>query len=236
MVVIGGGCDRDGCDQGRRDRGAPARRRVRRAGGPDAPRHPRDAQPRRRSRGFRTGGAARHVAARLHETPAGARERRPRRALEGGKGGELRALRRANEGGFRLDVALREVLDREARLARPLSLSARGIANMERSQQLKEKPFLALERSYPVGPEKVWRAWTDPQALKRWWGPGGEDQVSLVQLDVRAGGRFRIVFGGPQGNEHEVQGVDKEVVPPTFTPTGQLVFTWTWPNSTPERE
>jgi uncharacterized protein YndB with AHSA1/START domain len=107
---------------------------------------------------------------------------------------------------------------------------------MERSQQLKEKPFLALERSYPVGPEKVWRAWTDPQALKRWWGPGGKDQVSLVQLDVRAGGRFRIVFGGPQGNEHEVQGVYKEVVPPTLTTTGKLVFTWIWPNSTPERE
>src|SRR5258705_13551109 len=234
MVVIGGGCDRDGCDQGRRDRGAPARRRVRRAGGPDAPRHPRAAERRRRPGGLRAGGAARHVAARLHETPAGARERRPGCALEGGEGGELRALRRADEGGLRLDVALREVLDREARLARPLSLSARGATSMERSQQLKEKPFLALERSYPVGPEKVWRAWTDPQALKRWWGPGGEqggkDQVSLVQLDVRAGGRFRIVFGGPQGNEHEVQGVYKEVVPPTFTATGKLVFTWTWPN------
>jgi uncharacterized protein YndB with AHSA1/START domain len=48
---------------------------------------------------------------------------------------------------------------------------------------------------------------------------------------VRVGGRFRIVFGGPQGNAHEVQGVYKEVVP-----NRKLVFTWTWPNSTPERE
>jgi uncharacterized protein YndB with AHSA1/START domain len=107
---------------------------------------------------------------------------------------------------------------------------------MERSQlqeqaKLKERPFLAIDRHYPVAPEKVWRAWTDPQALKRWWGPGGPEQVSVVQLDVRVGGRFRIVFGGPQGNEHEVQGVYKEVVP-----NRKLVFTWTWPNSTPERE
>ena len=99
------------------------------------------------------------------------------------------------------------------------------------STKLKEKPFLALSRSYPVGPEKVWRAWTDPQALKRWWGPGGNDPVSLAQLDVRVGGRFRIVFGGPQGKDHEVQGVYKEVVP-----NRRLVFTWTWPNTTPERE
>jgi uncharacterized protein YndB with AHSA1/START domain len=98
--------------------------------------------------------------------------------------------------------------------------------------KLKEKPFLALERSYPVAPEKVWRAWTDPEALKRWWGPKAVgDQVSLAQLDVRVGGRFRIVFGGSQGKDHEVQGVYKEVVP-----NRKLVFTWTWPNSTPERE
>ena len=39
--------------------------------------------------------------------------------------------------------------------------------------KLAEKPSLSLTRNYPVTPEKVWRAWTDPQALKRWWGPGG---------------------------------------------------------------
>ena len=112
---------------------------------------------------------------------------------------------------------------------------------MERSQRqeqarLEERPFLTIDRHYPVAAEKVWRAWTDPEALKRWWGPGGPEQVSLVQLDVRVGGRFRIVFGGPHGNEHEVQGVYKAVVPPTFNTLGKLVFTWTWPNSTPDRE
>jgi uncharacterized protein YndB with AHSA1/START domain len=97
--------------------------------------------------------------------------------------------------------------------------------------RLAEKPSLNLQRRYPVAPEKVWRAWTDPEAIKRWWGPGGNDPVSLAQLDVRVGGRFRIVFGGAQGNDHEVQGVYKEVVP-----NRKLVFTWTWPRTTPERE
>ena len=96
---------------------------------------------------------------------------------------------------------------------------------------LAEKPSLTLKRSYPVPPERVWRAWTDPQALRRWFGPGGEDPVSVADLDVRKGGRFRIVFGGADGKAHEVQGVYREVVPHR-----RLVFTWTWPNSTPERE
>lgn len=97
--------------------------------------------------------------------------------------------------------------------------------------KLAERPFLNLARSYPVPPEKVWRAWTDPEAIRRWWGPGGHEPVSLAQLDVRVGGRFRIVFGGPEGREHECAGVYREVVP-----NRKLVFTWTWPNSTPERE
>ena len=95
---------------------------------------------------------------------------------------------------------------------------------------LKAQPALTLKRSYPVAPEKVWRAWTDPEALKKWFGPGGPDPVSPAELDVRVGGRFRIIFGGPQGREHEVQGIYKEVVPHR-----RLVFTWCWPNSTPDR-
>ena len=95
---------------------------------------------------------------------------------------------------------------------------------------VKEKPFLSLERHYPVAPQKVWRAWTDPQAVAKWWGPGPGEPVSLAELDVRVGGRFRIVFGGPDGKAHECAGIYKEVVP-----NRKLVFTWSWPNSTPER-
>ena len=97
-------------------------------------------------------------------------------------------------------------------------------------QRLATKPSLALQRHYPVAPEKVWRAWTDAEAVKRWWGPGPGEPVSLAELDVRVGGRFRIVFGGPDGKMHECAGVYKEVVP-----NRKLVFTWCWPNSTPER-
>jgi uncharacterized protein YndB with AHSA1/START domain len=96
--------------------------------------------------------------------------------------------------------------------------------------RLSEKPSLNLSRSYPVAPEKVWRAWTDAEAVKKWWGPGPEHAVSLAELDVRVGGRFRIVFGGADGTAHECTGVYREVVP-----NRRLVFTWCWPRTTPER-
>jgi uncharacterized protein YndB with AHSA1/START domain len=96
--------------------------------------------------------------------------------------------------------------------------------------RLAEKPSLTLTRSYPVAPEKVWRAWTDAEAVRKWWGPGPGEPVSTAELDVRVGGRFRIVFGGPDGKAHECAGVYREVVP-----NRKLVFTWCWPNTTPER-
>ena len=96
--------------------------------------------------------------------------------------------------------------------------------------RLKDQPSLTLHRKFPVAPEKVWRAWTDPQALKRWFGPGEQQPVSVAEADLQVGGRFRLVFGGPDGNEHEAAGVYKEV-----QTHRKLVFSWCWPRSTPDR-
>lgn len=91
------------------------------------------------------------------------------------------------------------------------------------------KPQLRLARRYPVAPEKVWRAWTDPQALSAWFGPGEPHSVTEAELDVRPGGRYRIRFHTPDGEEHEVSGRYESV-----EPQRRLVFTWAW-RSTPER-
>jgi len=96
---------------------------------------------------------------------------------------------------------------------------------------LMAKPSLTLTREYPAPPERVWRAWTDAKAVKQWWGPTPGEPVSVAELDVCVGGRFRICFGGEDVNMHECTGVYKEVVP-----NRKLVFTWSWPRTTPERE
>jgi uncharacterized protein YndB with AHSA1/START domain len=91
-------------------------------------------------------------------------------------------------------------------------------------------PSLSIRRKLKATPEKVFAAWTQPEALKRWFAPGDETVVLLAEADVRVGGRYRIVMRRPDGNEHRVGGVYKQVVPGR-----KLVFTWAW-ESTPERE
>jgi uncharacterized protein YndB with AHSA1/START domain len=92
-----------------------------------------------------------------------------------------------------------------------------------------DRPSLGIVRRYPVAPEKVWRAWTEPQALSRWFGPGDADSVTHAELDVRVGGRYRIAFHTQDGEQHAVSGVYQEVVEHR-----RLSFTWAW-QSTPDR-
>jgi uncharacterized protein YndB with AHSA1/START domain len=91
------------------------------------------------------------------------------------------------------------------------------------------KPSLSLTRLFAAAPDLVWRAWTDPQALKHWFGPD-EGEVSVAQTDVRVGGRFHIVFSTLDGEQHDVSGIYRAV-----QPYRKLAFTWAW-KSTPERE
>ena len=91
------------------------------------------------------------------------------------------------------------------------------------------KPSLTIKRRFNAATAKVFSAWTDPEKVKRWMGPC-ETVTVRAENDARVGGRYRVVMRAPNGDEHDVGGVYREVVP-----NEKLVFTWAW-KSTPERE
>lgn len=88
---------------------------------------------------------------------------------------------------------------------------------------------LEIVRNYDAPCERVWQAWTDPQALSQWFGPGDGGSVTQAELDVRPGGRYTIAFRTPDSEEHRVSGTYEEVQAPRV-----LSFTWAW-QSTPDR-
>jgi uncharacterized protein YndB with AHSA1/START domain len=91
------------------------------------------------------------------------------------------------------------------------------------------KPSLTLKRRLSAPPAKVFAAWTDPEKIKCWFGPPGVETLA-AESDARVGGRYRILARSPDGEEHDVGGIYRDVVP-----NEKLVFTWAW-KSTPERE
>lgn len=91
------------------------------------------------------------------------------------------------------------------------------------------KPSLTLKRRLKAPPEKVYEAWTNPSQMMRWWG-GNNEATRTAETDLRVGGRFHVGFKGDTGEQHDVSGVYKEVVP-----NRKLVFSWAW-RTTPERK
>jgi uncharacterized protein YndB with AHSA1/START domain len=91
------------------------------------------------------------------------------------------------------------------------------------------EPSLTIKRRFKASPAKVYAAWTDPDKVKGWIGPS-ETKAKSVESDLRVGGHYRWLMVAPSGEEHDVRGVYREVVP-----NEKLVFTWAW-KSTPERE
>ena len=69
---------------------------------------------------------------------------------------------------------------------------------------------LVLERLLDAPRDLVWRAWTDPEHLKRWWAPRPY-QTTEVEMDLRPGGIFRFVMTGPEGFHEDSAGCILEV-------------------------
>lgn len=84
---------------------------------------------------------------------------------------------------------------------------------------------LNVRRIYSAAPQRVFRAWTVPAEVQKWWGPGGFTSPQ-VEIDLRVGGRFRIAMQPPEGDLVYLTGEYREVVPPK-----KLVFTWQWEGS-----
>jgi len=72
---------------------------------------------------------------------------------------------------------------------------------------------VTLTRVFDAPRALVWKAWTDPKKMAQWFGPRGFTNP-VCELDVRVGGRLRIVMRGPDGNDYPMKGVFREVVVP----------------------
>jgi uncharacterized protein YndB with AHSA1/START domain len=77
---------------------------------------------------------------------------------------------------------------------------------------------VVITRVFDAPRELVFKAWTDPVHLARWWGPKGFTNP-ICEVDLRVGGALRIVMRAPDGAEHPMTGVFREIDPPA-----RLVF------------
>lgn len=71
---------------------------------------------------------------------------------------------------------------------------------------------LNLTRTFDAPRSVVFRAWTDPKQIAKWFGPRGFT-TEVLEHDARPGGKSRIIMRGPDGKEYPGDAVFREVVP-----------------------
>jgi uncharacterized protein YndB with AHSA1/START domain len=75
------------------------------------------------------------------------------------------------------------------------------------------RPDLAVTRVFDAPRELVFKAWTEPERLKRWWGPKGFT-TPFCAVDLREGGVFLYCMRSPEGRDFWGRGVFREIVAP----------------------
>ena len=81
--------------------------------------------------------------------------------------------------------------------------------NQSDTQQTQE---LVIERVFDAPRERVWAAWTDPEQMKKWWGPK-DFTAPTVEIDLEEGGKYLNCMRSPDGQEFWSTGVYREIVP-----------------------
>jgi len=88
---------------------------------------------------------------------------------------------------------------------------------------------LTLERTFDAPRDLVFKAWTDQELVKKWWGPRGVTNP-VCELDAVPGGKINIVMlagselGELAGQEWPMTGTVKEVIEPSkFVFTGNAI-------------
>jgi uncharacterized protein YndB with AHSA1/START domain len=79
---------------------------------------------------------------------------------------------------------------------------------------------LIARRQIAAPPDVVFAAWTEPEQLKRWWGPKGVT-CPQAEMDLRVGGRYRLANQLADGNTVWITGVFDQIQRPH-----KLVYTW----------
>ena len=82
---------------------------------------------------------------------------------------------------------------------------------------------LEVRYHFKAPPERVFRAWTEPSQLAKWFHPAPDAPDALAEVDLRVGGRYRLGVPSADGEVFYVGGEYTEIDAPH-----KLAFTWRW--------
>lgn len=87
---------------------------------------------------------------------------------------------------------------------------------------------LKFDRTLDASVETVYEALTAKHAIRKWFGPRDDFEITVHAWDCRVGGRYEVEFKTPTGEVHTCYGEFKELVP-----MKKVSYTWSWKEQPP---
>jgi uncharacterized protein YndB with AHSA1/START domain len=86
------------------------------------------------------------------------------------------------------------------------------MGKMAKAGQQQTTKQLTITRIFDAPRELVWKVWTEPEGIKRWWGPKGYTSPAC-KTDFRVGGSYHFCMQSPEGQQFWSTGVYREIRP-----------------------
>ncbi len=71
---------------------------------------------------------------------------------------------------------------------------------------------ILITREFDASRELVWKAWTTPELVRRWW-HANRGEMTVCEIDLRVGGAWRYAMVTPDGTEVGFHGEFREIEP-----------------------
>lgn len=81
------------------------------------------------------------------------------------------------------------------------------------TRKLDDLTEVLITRTFDASRELVYTAWTEPEWIKRWWGPKGYTSPA-ARIDLRVGGKYLYCMRSPEGRDTWSKGTYKEIIRP----------------------
>lgn len=86
------------------------------------------------------------------------------------------------------------------------------MANYNASATAEQQKTLVIKRVFDLPLSTIWKAWSQPESYKKWWGPK-EFTCPYCAINFTTGGKYLSSMKGPDGKEIFGTGTYKEIVP-----------------------
>ncbi|SEP78811.1 Uncharacterized conserved protein YndB, AHSA1/START domain [Devosia sp. YR412] len=90
-------------------------------------------------------------------------------------------------------------------------MTVQSTPNLFKTELPDDQPLIIMSRTFDAPLDLVWTVWTSPEHVVHWWGPREDNRV--VELDVRKGGKWRIVSSMGDGQDVTFLGTYLDVQP-----------------------